>query len=339
MMVMAPGVVKLLGEHAVVYGRLSLAVGINIYAKASVHRARAGFFEIEMPELKIDTALTRDDIDALYKSYKSKKSMSGYVKPRKTERALPFATIAARLFNEFGIDPIGKRIRLVSGIPVQKGLASSAALSTAFTVALVRSSKTKLKDSDIIDVARDGERVIHLNENAGRIDVSTSFYGGITAFSTESGAKKEKVDVDLDLLVIDTGPKKSTAETVGHVALLYKKNRRNTSAIFDRIHGISERGLDAIRNADIDLLGNLMYDNHELLKKLGVSSKGLDLAVKTAREHGARGAKLSGGGGGGIAIALLGRNKKQVTSVLKRQGFKVLRIKVSKTGARDYLRH
>ena len=31
----APGVIKLLGEHAVVYGKLSLASAISIYANAN----------------------------------------------------------------------------------------------------------------------------------------------------------------------------------------------------------------------------------------------------------------------------------------------------------------
>jgi mevalonate kinase len=48
-----------------------------------------------------------------------------------------------------------------------------------------------------------------------------------------------------------------------------------------------------------------MNENHELLQKLDVSSADLDKLVLAAREAGALGAKLSGGGRGGNMIALV----------------------------------
>jgi mevalonate kinase len=53
------------------------------------------------------------------------------------------------------------------------------------------------------------------------------------------------------------------------------------------------------------LLGELMNENHVLLQKLSVSSPELDQLVEAAREAGALGAKLSGGGRGGNMIALV----------------------------------
>jgi mevalonate kinase len=48
-----------------------------------------------------------------------------------------------------------------------------------------------------------------------------------------------------------------------------------------------------------------MDQNHQLLRELGVSSPELDQLVKKAREAGALGAKMSGGGLGGHIIALV----------------------------------
>ena len=48
-----------------------------------------------------------------------------------------------------------------------------------------------------------------------------------------------------------------------------------------------------------------MNRNQELLSKIGVSSSILDHLVDTARQAGAVGAKLSGGGVGGNIIALV----------------------------------
>jgi mevalonate kinase len=48
-----------------------------------------------------------------------------------------------------------------------------------------------------------------------------------------------------------------------------------------------------------------MNQNHGLLQELTVSSPELDMLVKAARQAGALGAKLSGGGRGGNMIALV----------------------------------
>ncbi len=336
MIVKAPGVIKLLGEHAVVYGRLSLAIGINLYAKASFRETKEVSLTIDVPDLGAKGVFTKNDLSSIYDSYKSRKSISDYVS-KNNGVLLPFETIAARLLMEFGIDPTGASVELSSEIPIQKGLSSSAALSTALAVGLVRRSGVRLSDKDIIEVARDGDRIIHRNENAGRIDVSTSYYGGYTTFSSEQGAKKEEMNTELRLLIIDTGPKKTTAETVEHVAELYKNDKEGMVSIFDQIHESSMKGVEAIKKADITLLGNLMYNNHQLLQKLGVSSEGLDRTVRIAKEENAHGAKLSGGGGGGIAIVLFGKNKERLISRLKEEGFNVLETKISVGGAKIYL--
>jgi mevalonate kinase len=48
-----------------------------------------------------------------------------------------------------------------------------------------------------------------------------------------------------------------------------------------------------------------MDENHALLRSMNVSSPELDTLVEAAREGGALGAKMSGGGRGGNMIALV----------------------------------
>jgi len=80
--------------------------------------------------------------------------------------------------------------------------------------------------------------------------------------------------------------------------------------------------------------GELMYRNHELLKKLGVSSEGLDKAVEKARTYGMLGgAKLSGGGGGGIAIVLADEGKESL-DFFKEMGFEVRKVSIDYNGAK-----
>ena len=62
------------------------------------------------------------------------------------------------------------------------------------------------------------------------------------------------------------------------------------------------------------MLGDLMNENHAVLKTLTVSSPELDTLVKAACSAGALGAKLSGGGRGGNMIALVEPEKAETVS-------------------------
>ncbi|MEM0074504.1 MAG: hypothetical protein QXX70_01250, partial [Candidatus Micrarchaeaceae archaeon] len=62
----APGVIKLLGEHAVVYGKLSLAMAINIYATA--HAEDSSGFLIELADIGEKKKFSIDELNKLYRS-------------------------------------------------------------------------------------------------------------------------------------------------------------------------------------------------------------------------------------------------------------------------------
>ncbi len=61
----------------------------------------------------------------------------------------------------------------------------------------------------------------------------------------------------------------------------------------------------SIEAGNLEMLGNLMNQNHGLLQDLGVSHPMLDQLTEIAVSTGALGAKLSGAGGGGNMIALV----------------------------------
>lgn len=335
--VRAPGVVKLFGEHAVVYGKLSVAAAIGLYATVRVTERRGSGLRIvllDFSEFILD--LDKRRLGLLYKRYKDRKNIKDYVLANNEieNSLLPYATIAARLSYEFGVDVLGKEVRITSDIPKQRGSASSAACSTAFTVALLKSEGRTLEDSQIIDIARDGERIVHLNEGAGRIDVTASYYGGYA--STRDEGKREAIKTKLNMILIDTGPKKSTEEMVGNVKRKYETEKEKTEKMLNEIEECSVEGLKALAKGDLKVVGGFMYKDQELLSELGVSSPGLDQAVELARENGAYGAKLSGGGGGGIAIAI-SRKPKELIRIMEENGFKAYSADISLMGAKEYL--
>lgn len=333
----APGVVKLFGEHAVVYGKLALGVAIDLYATARLTGSKRRELRITLLDLE-GRAISLDEnkLKDLYESYKKRKSISNYIeKNGKIDlEMLPYATIAARLANEFGLEVTEVEVEITSKIPKQSGCASSAACSTAFAVALIKNSGSELDDATVIDIARDGERISHKSEGAGRIDVATSYYGGYV--STAGEGRREQIKAIMDIILIDTGPKKSTAETVGTVRKLYDKDREATEKRLAEIEKCTIEGIKALSDEDLELAGRYMYRDHELLRDLGVSSKGLDKAVEIAKENKAYGAKLSGGGGGGLAIAV-SKDPKILVKALMKERFGASIVGISFEGAKDFL--
>jgi mevalonate kinase len=106
------------------------------------------------------------------------------------------------------------------------------------------------------------------------------------------------------IIIGDTGVASPTAIAVGDVRRGWKSEPQRYEAIFDAIGEISRQARAAIEAGTPGLLGPLMDDNHDYLQDLGVSSPELDWLVSAARQAGALGAKLSGGGRGGNMIAL-----------------------------------
>ena len=64
--------------------------------------------------------------------------------------------------------------------------------------------------------------------------------------------------------------------------------------------------VDALRAGDLVAFGRLMYASHDSMRDdFEISVPQLDAVVEAAREAGAVGARMTGGGFGGCAIALL----------------------------------
>lgn len=334
----APGVVKLFGEHAVVYGRLAIAAAISLFASAQIEDGEGSGLTIELPNFGARYEFSKERLTVLYASYKNRTDIKDYITKNSDIKSevLPYATIASKAICEYNTNLIGKKVTLSSEITAQRGLASSGSCCTALTVAILRSSNIKLSDDEAIELAREGEKIVHKNEGAGKIDVPASYYGGYSSYSGSSGAKKEEVSTDLSLLLIDTGPKISTAETVGKVAERFKSNKEGTEAIFDRINLCAMGGISALKAGNINKVGSHMTEIHKLLAELGVSTEGLDTAVSTAITAGAYGAKLSGGGGGGLAVAIAPKEKLEyLVNSIASAGFTASVTQISQLGAKE----
>ena len=76
----------------------------------------------------------------------------------------------------------------------------------------------------------------------------------------------------------------------------------------------------------MEALGKLMNVCHGMLNALQVSTPELEQLVDIAREHGALGAKLTGGGGGGSIIALCDGDTDAVVNAIRAAGFQAIPV-------------
>jgi mevalonate kinase len=106
-------------------------------------------------------------------------------------------------------------------------------------------------------------------------------------------------------VIADTGVPSPTGVAVGDVRTGWQAEPEKYEALFSAIGEIARQARAIIASGHPDNLGLLMDENHRLLADMGVSSPELDRLVAAAREAGALGAKLSGGGRGGNMIALV----------------------------------
>jgi mevalonate kinase len=144
---------------------------------------------------------------------------------------------------------------------------------------------------------------IHHGTPSG-IDNTVITYGKPVYFVRGQPIQTLHPAVPFTIVIGDTGIASPTAIAVGDVRRGWGSDPQRYEAIFDEIGEISGQARATIQAGTPEVLGPLMDDNHLYLQDLGVSSLELDRLVSAARQAGALGAKLSGGGRGGNMIAL-----------------------------------
>jgi mevalonate kinase len=85
---------------------------------------------------------------------------------------------------------------------------------------------------------------------------------------------------------------------------------------------LTRQAKDFLASGQAQELGQAMNQAHTLLQELGVSDSVLDQLVAVARDKGALGAKLTGGGRGGCMIALAANQHQaeKIAQALERAG-------------------
>lgn len=277
----APGKIILFGEHAVVYNRPALAVPVNqVQVDVEVLDSDSAGVWIHAPIIDLHAELSTLPSDHA------------------------IGSVILNLFQRFNISsPPNIQIKISSTIPVASGLGSGAAVSVALIRALSSFLSFQLTDNQINEMVYEIEKLYHGTPSG--IDNTVITFNKPVYFIKGQPIETFTVGKPFTIVIADTGIPAPTKESVGDVRRLWLKDNNKFENIFNEIAQISLIARRSIESGKPELLGELMDHNHSLLQQLTVSSPELDKLVFSARDAGALGAKLSGGGRGGNMIALV----------------------------------
>ncbi len=232
----------------------------------------------------------------------------------------PLRLAAQTTLEYLGRKPGGLAVDVECEIPIGAGLGSSASISVAIISCVARAHGIGLDKREISKIAFAPENVLH-GKSSG-VDQATCTYGGIIRFQRPFNVTRISVKRPPTFLVCDTGIHHSTKNLVGAVLKRSKRETGKFEKYVSQVKDISASAIKALESDDSNLLGSLMYENHELLRRVGVSHPMLDKLVNKAKAAGALGAKMTGAGGGGCILALCEDNndRARIARVLRRQG-------------------
>lgn len=308
----ACGKAILMGEHAVVYGRPAIALPVPL-AMAAVARPEGtgGNVTVVIPQWGLEQHLHAE-------------SSTGGV-----------GQMLTTLLKELDLTNESLTIDVEPRVPRAMGLGGSAALAVAIIRALDQAYTLKLSDERINELAFECEKSAHGTPSG--IDNTVATFGeplwyqrgpeARDAPGTGSASWEQFAPASgLELVIGITGKESLTAAMVGQVRKSWESRPAALNAIFDQISDLTFAARDALEQGDWPALGTSMNLCHGLLNALQLSNPELEELVYVARQAGALGAKLTGGGGGGSMIALCPGTSDAVTEAMERSGYTALKL-------------
>ncbi|HET7270885.1 MAG TPA: galactokinase [Rubrobacter sp.] len=306
----APGRVNLIGEHTDYNGGFVLPCAIDRRIAVAV-----GVDGDELFSADFDETRSMGEKDSSWADY-----------PRGVAWAM----------GEAGCEIGAFRAAFAGDVPLGSGLSSSAAIEATTALALDALFGFGIGRKDLAVLCQRAENEF-VGVNSGIMDQYASLLceAGAALLVDCRSLEAQSVPLDLEgaglaLVVCDTRVERGLAETGYNDrraaceraarTLGVKELRDATEGDLDLLSGeelkrarhvVSENvrvleAVEALENRDFYEFGRLMYASHASLRDdYEVSTPELDAFVEVAEEHGATGARLTGAGFGGCAIALV----------------------------------
>jgi galactokinase len=339
----APGRVNLIGEHTDYNEGFVLPFAIN----------RRTFAEVSLRSDGIARVTSEFSPEAIEVSLDQ-------IRPREDWAAYPLG-VAWAIQQLSGNPGIGFDAHIRSDVPVGAGLSSSAAIECAVGTALNELWNAGLTKNQLARAGQLGENEI-VGAPTGIMDQSASIFGKVdhAVFLDCRTLEIENVPLgfdenNLELLVIDTrvahrlvdggyaerrAACERAAQAFGVKSLrdLTETDLQKAKEILDEVtyrrmkHVVTENSrvlqtVETLKSRGPLAIGDLLLASHASMRDdFEISIEELDVAVETSMSAGAIGSRMTGGGFGGAAIALVPKSKtaeisQSVIAEFARRGF------------------
>lgn len=336
----APGKAILHGEHAVVHGKVALAVSLNLRTYLKLKATNDGKVSINLPNINSFLCWDLTDLKLLVPNFNDTKEEG---KPLNAElikhlqkfvgvtngnldtstmATLAFLYIYISMFRAGELPSL--TVTVWSELPTGAGLGSSAAFSVCLAAALLCASgaipaplrecehtaRWCQEDLELINSwAFQGEMIIHGNPSG--VDNAVGTWGGMLRFLSGKIIPLSRVPL-LRILLTNTKVPRSTKVLVAGVKDKINKFPTVMTPVLDSVDAISctcekvlsEMTREPITGEHYNILEELFDINQHHLNVMGVGHPALDTLCRVTMARGLH-SKLTGAGGGGCGITLL----------------------------------
>lgn len=248
------------------------------------------------------------------------------------------------IFHHFGLTR-GLAMFLASEIPPGTGLGSSSTVAVAIIKAVTTARGLMLSKQQIAELACHIE-IEKLGEPIGKQDQYAAAFGGLNLiqFSREGVtveplqiAPETRRELERNILLFFTG---ATREASSILRAQKQSSEQNDARVIEALHAVKEMAFKVktyLERGDLARLGDLLDRAWQNKKKFarGVSNALIDECYDLALQHGARGGKVTGAGGGGfLMIYCEPPHQAAVTRALESKGLRRMDFRFESEGAR-----
>lgn len=186
-------------------------------------------------------------------------------------------------------------------VPPGRGLGSSAACARAMVFALADLFGREVTESTAFDLVQTAENVAH-----GRASGIDARAVGASAPLLFQAGEVQSLPIGRDgvFIIADSGEMGRTKDAVELLRAGFQRQAGAQERFVRRASELTDEARRALADGRPEELGRCLTDYHELLRAAGLSSDRIDALVEVALTAGSLGAKITGGGLGGCAIAL-----------------------------------
>ena len=316
----APGRANLIGEHTDYNAGLCLPIALPHATYVAVERGRPDFLYAFSRQQDMPLGIPMSAV-----APRRQRGWTGYV-----------AGVVWAL-REAGHDVPGLHLYIDSRVPLGSGLSSSASLICATALAVCAAAGVELSREELVRLTIRVESEF-VGAPTGGLDQTASLLAEegqalLLDFADDSlrRVRWRPEDAGLQLLVVDTrtkhthtdggyGDRREECEAAAHelgvntlreatmeavATLALRRYRLRARHVVTEIARVAET-VEAVEAGDWRRVGDLFYESHVSMRRdFSISTPELDEVVEIAVAHGAVGARMTGGGFGGSAIALV----------------------------------